>query len=572
MHHQGIRKGSQALVAATLLLSGCHVSTQSITPKDQYSNTLGTLKTILDAQQKPSEQLSLSEAIARTLKYNLDHRVSVAQTALESSNFKLAMMQMIPKINASMDYSFRDNALIQNLVQNGQVVTGQTSTTPRYILQNGYEVELSTLDFGLSYVRAKQQSKRALISEEQRRKITQQLVQESTTAYWQAFTAQRMGAKVSNYKMKVETALARSKRISQDQTRSNQIELDYQQVLIKSIRRANALQRDIGNAKVELSRLMNVHPQAKYTLKEPSYKLQKLPAIKPQLIKMDTLALVSRPELREASYNKLIRKYGIEAAVMSVLPDLNFDYGWNQTNNMFLKNQAWAGGNVNIAWNILKAVLMGPQEIASANYAVEFEKIKQAANTLSVLTQIRVALVNYNLWREDFNYALQELKVSNQLLSHAQNLESAQQGNEQVTIRRGIEKLNAEFDAGITHAKAQEALFKLYQSIGIDIMPSYASLLSLNELTQLVGNVLDTTAKGGFNQSVEARYQALLPTLGSPNVKKVLTKGKSFYKVVSPIKLVNAGVLSDNVKKTLVTENKTLIMPIKKAMGMKSRS
>ena len=502
------------MAVAALVITGCSITPKAIDHETQLNNTYKGLHDALNAQQPINHKITLSEAIARTLKYNLDHKVQQAQLMLESGNLKAAYMEMLPALNASVDYSFRNNDLIQNLVNSdGQVVSGEQSFTPREVINQSYGLQWSLLDLGLSYTRAQQQANRVMIAEEERRKITQQLIQEVVSAYWKAWTAQTMISEVNRFKEKAELALKRSKEAASSKANTPQIELDYQQVLIKAIRKINQLNAQIADAKATLARLMNASLDSKFELTNPGTDLAQLPDINPQFAKMDTLALIYRPELRQASYQAEIARKGIQAAIINMLPGIDFNFGYNATNNEFMKNQYWLGGNIGASLNLIQTVLTGPYAINLANETHSFEQLKQIATTITVLTQVRVAYTNYLLWQEDAHYAVQEAKVSMSLFEHAEKLEKANQGNEQITIRRGIEAISAQFDKDVTLARAHEALSKLYQSIGLDIMPAEARNMPLAELEKKVSTVLKAQSQGEFNREINKAYDDIKPTL-----------------------------------------------------------
>ncbi|WP_440994327.1 TolC family protein [Cysteiniphilum litorale] len=502
------------IALAALVITGCSITPKAVDHETQLNNTYKGLHNAFNAQQAIDHKITLSEAIARTLKYNLDHKVQQAQLMLESGNLKAAYMEMLPALNAGVDYSFRNNDLIQNLVDsNGTTQNGEQSFTPREVINQSYGLQWSLLDLGLSYTRAQQQANRVMIAEEERRKITQQLIQEVVSAYWKAWTAQTMISEVTRFKEKAELALKRSKEAASSKANTPQIELDYQQVLIKAIRKINQLNAQIADAKATLARLMNASPDSKFELTNPGTDLAQLPDINPQFEKMDTLALIYRPELRQASYQAEIAKKGIQAAIINMLPGIDFTFGYNATNNEFMRNQYWWGGNIGASLNLIQTVLTGPYAISLANQTHSFEQLKQIATTITVLTQVRIAYTNYLLWQEDAHYAVQEAKVSMALFDHAEKLEKANQGNEQITIRRGIEAISAQFDKDVTLARAHEALSKLYQSIGLDIMPAEARNMPLAELEKKVSTVLKAQSQGEFNSEINKAYADIKPTL-----------------------------------------------------------
>ena len=104
------------IIFSALIITGCSITPTVVDNEAQLNNTYKGLHEVLNSQQVVDHTITLSEAIARTLKYNLDHRVQQAQLMLESGNLKAAYMEMLPAVNLGVDYSFRNNDLIQNLV------------------------------------------------------------------------------------------------------------------------------------------------------------------------------------------------------------------------------------------------------------------------------------------------------------------------------------------------------------------------------------------------------------------------------------------------------------------------
>jgi len=554
--HVGRVKPFVWLTTVTIFLSGCSISPQAVKNEVQLNNTYKGLHEILNTQPPINHEITLPEAIARTLKYNLDHRVQQAQLMIESGNLKAAYMEMLPALNANIGYSFRNNELIQNLVDsNGQVVSGDRSFTPREVLSQSYGLQWSLLDLGLGYTRAEQQANRVMIAEEERRKIMQKLVQEVISVYWKAWIAQSMIAEVARFKEKVELALRRSQEAVDKKVNTPQVELDYQQDLIKAIRRINQLTAQIVDAKANLMRLMNASPNSNFALTNPGSNLAQLPNILPQFEKMDTLALIYRPELRQASYQAEIAKKGIKAAIMNMLPGIDFNFGYNVTNNEFMKNQYWWGGNIGASLNLIQTVLASPYAISLANQIHSFEQLKQIATTITVLTQVRVAYMNYLLWQEDASYAVQEAKVSMALFEHAEKLEQINQGNEQITIRRGVEAISAQFDKDVTLARAYEALSKLYQSIGLDLLFIEVRDLPLAEIEKKVSSLLKAQSHGEFNAEINKAYAEVEPTLDKIKHEMQLASENQAIADKPKLDKTEATIMKKNTNETTFDQN-----------------
>lgn len=501
---------SASISCTVLLLFGCSTSPVPVENKQQFENTYTRLHQTIARQEKIGTQVTLAEAIARTLKYNLDHRVQKAQLYFEAGSLKQAYLQMLPVLGVDAGYSFRNNSLIQNNIdESGRLTRGSQSFTPQEITTASTGLQWNILDLGMSYTRAKQQANKVLIAKEQRRKITQQLTQEVINAYWKAWTAQQLENQLTTLKSQAEAALAKSRILVKEKVRPAMFEYNYQQSLLKSIRKATQLSREISSAKSNLVRLMNANPTAEFKLVEPQEAIATLPKIEPQLQQMDIVALINRPELREASYVTEIAKQGINQAMLNMLPGVNFDYGYNYTSNKFLLNNTWAGGNINLSWDLLNAVLKGPASISVAKDKHQLEKLKQLAFTSAVLSQIRISYTNYLQWREEYKYANEQANVTEIIYKNTANMLTAGLGTQQSLIQHGIEALVSRFESGLAYANAEDALSRLYQSVGVDAFYIERDQMHLRELTAAVEEKLILKSQGSFNDIIQQQYSGL---------------------------------------------------------------
>ncbi|TAK76111.1 MAG: transporter, partial [Gammaproteobacteria bacterium] len=177
------------LLVASLILSACYVQSQPTSIDENYKIAEKNLKS-LSQEQPPVKKIDFYEALARGLKYNLDYRIKLANNALQLDQLQLAEFAMFPQLNATGSLYTRSN----DLSSFGTTTTGQTTdvlnSTPRTLRSARGAFSWNILDFGVSYVRAKQQSERYLIALEEERKQAQKLTQDITTAYWNAYSAQ----------------------------------------------------------------------------------------------------------------------------------------------------------------------------------------------------------------------------------------------------------------------------------------------------------------------------------------------------------------------------------------------
>ena len=137
-------------------------------------------------------RLSFYEALSRGLKYNLDYRIKLANNAIQNQQFKLAYFAMFPALNVTGSLYTRNNDLATFGITSTGQLTDVLNSTPRTLRSARVAASWSLLDFGVSYLRARQQSHRYWIAEEEARKQLQQLTQDILTAYWDAYSAQNL--------------------------------------------------------------------------------------------------------------------------------------------------------------------------------------------------------------------------------------------------------------------------------------------------------------------------------------------------------------------------------------------
>src|SRR5690606_29006486 len=111
-------------------------------------------------QPPASAPVTLEEAMARALKYNLDNRLKMMEQALAHHQLDIANFNLLPQLTANAGYVTRDNRYGSS---SQDLATGQQSLVPSTSLDKTYRTaDLSfswnILDFGVSYYQAHQQA------------------------------------------------------------------------------------------------------------------------------------------------------------------------------------------------------------------------------------------------------------------------------------------------------------------------------------------------------------------------------------------------------------------------------
>ena len=148
---------------------------------------------MFSTQETARGPISLSQATARAIRYNMDYRTRMMEEALALGQLDVANFDLLPKITASAGYTSRSNeAFGYGFGTDGKVTANPSASQERQIATAKAGISWSILDFGLSYYRAKQLSDQAMVADERRRKAMQNLVLDVRQAFWRAYAAQQL--------------------------------------------------------------------------------------------------------------------------------------------------------------------------------------------------------------------------------------------------------------------------------------------------------------------------------------------------------------------------------------------
>ena len=95
-------------------IAGCAFAPQPLAPEDQRLLLLNDRIRASREVEPLGSSLSLSEAVARGLKYNLDHRSKMLEQTIALGTYELSNYDMLPKVLATAGYNYRNNWFITN--------------------------------------------------------------------------------------------------------------------------------------------------------------------------------------------------------------------------------------------------------------------------------------------------------------------------------------------------------------------------------------------------------------------------------------------------------------------------
>ena len=215
--------------------------------------------------------IGLYEAMARALKYNLDHRVETMRIVLAQREMANATAGMLPKLMASAGYAVRNNdsASYSRSLFTNTVAAQPTSSAEKQNVTADLKFSYNLLDFGLSYIRARQAADKALIAEELRQRVRTRIVEEVRTAYWKAISADQLLDGFGRLEGRIEKTIADNRRLRDNGLTSPLATLTYERELVDIRREIGQLERQLKTSKFELAALMGLKPGTAFKIVQP---------------------------------------------------------------------------------------------------------------------------------------------------------------------------------------------------------------------------------------------------------------------------------------------------------------
>lgn len=468
-----------------LLTASCSIEQPPVTVAERKQNLEQDIKETYQDQVAVIGPISLYDAMARAVAYNLDHRVKMMEAAVANGQYDVSKFDLLPQLAANAGYNVRDSDLLttsKNPAGFNVPSTGQTSEDRRRGTVQ-LNVMFNILDFGVSYARARQESNGILIAEERRKRLVQTIIEDVRSAYWRAVSAQMLGHDIDRLIKVSETALDRARAIERDQLQPPLKVLDYQKQVVQTLSQLSQAKRDLGIAKVELAALMNLPPDTKYDVVEPSPddELQE-PATLPPIEVMENVALVNRPELREEDLQARNGDLDIFKAQIQQFPSLGGTLGINYDSNSYLVNKVWQEAAVSASMNLFK-LFSGPAGVDLARAQKSVEDAKRRALNVAVFTQVEVGYAKLGIVAQEYGFSVSESEIDSKLAFQANGAYRSGVLDELEVIRNDGNALVARLRRDQSFAALQNAIGHMYTAIGIDPLPDTLPSADLTTLS-----------------------------------------------------------------------------------------
>lgn len=456
-----------ALALTAILLSGCAVAPVELSQAELADIAARSIDGAAADQEPVHGAIDLYEAIARALKYNLDHQVELAEQSVRERELALSHYSMLPQLVANSGYAGRDSfsaSSSQNILTGAQSLATSTSQD-KHLRTSDIVFSWNVLDFGLSYVRARQAADKVLVQAELRRKVTLRIVEETRSAYWKAVSAQRLLGRLARIEEDARAVEKESRTVATDRQTSPITALTYEREIIEVQRTVGEVTRELNTAKNQLAALMNLPPESKFKLAVAKRDVSTGLGGPASSLIHDAVA--NRPELREVSYRKRINEHEAHAALLEMLPGISLVAGSNFDSNSFLFDNHWQNWGAKASFNLLKVFSYPARRDVIDDQDAMLEK-RQLAVTMAIMTQVYISRIRLLHAIKEFRTAQRYRNVQSDLLAQIRSESAAGRVSRQTLVREEVNTIVAEAKLDIAYAAVESARANMHTSLGID--------------------------------------------------------------------------------------------------------
>jgi len=492
-----VSKGKLLIGVALLTFTvGCATKVDPLSKEDRLERASSDLAVMFQGQEPITKPITIGEAIARALTYNLDHRLKKMETALAVRKYEFDRTEMLPRLVADAGYSRRSNdpgARSINVDTGEETLPGSTSTE-RTNEFSDLIFTWNTLDFGLSYYTAKQSSNEVLIAEERRRKTIQNISQDVIDAFWKAWMSQSLQPKIDALIAESSRALNSSRDLVRRGVQDSEQALRSQSSILNTLNALVEMRDRVDLGKARLGALLNIKPGTDFKVSPPST-MDVPSALSEGVDEISQKALLNRPELREEDYRKRVSQLDVKKAILKMFPQLTFSTGYYRNENEFLVNRDWNEVGADLSWDLL-GLLNANAEKKFQQANVDVADARRVALSLAVMTQVYLGVSRYELARSRYSAASELYEIRSRLARNNRSRGSRASGIEELDSRAAA--LAAEMRRNLAFAETQAAFARVINSAGVDPVPADVSSYDLQTLSDAFNQRWSAIVKGAL--------------------------------------------------------------------------
>lgn len=494
--HKNLKKIIPALLVA-VVVSGC-ARTKPFTEIEISRQAQKDVSQIYNSQELLTNPLTLTNAMARALKYNLDNRVKLIEQAVASGNLALARQDMWPMLRASADRTARSNVDGSRSRNTTSGVLSVDPITSQDQDRTSADIRFTwnLLDFGVGYMQAKQESDRYYISNKIRQKVMLKILQQVRASYWKASTMQELSGKADLIITRVDQTLGELQQIRRERLNPPLNTLNDIRVLLETKQQLEQIRQVIDYAKVELASLINVPPGTDFELVVPR-SLKDIPVLPEDVdpMELELTALTNSVDYVNQLYNVRIDQIESRKSLLRLLPSIEFSYGQNYDSNSYLLNKSWNEAGLRVSANLM-GVFSFRNVWKHGKAKKQLAAVRRMAVNMAVVAGVHLAWQEYFNSRNRQEQAEELSSVDKEIAKLTLSAKENSTASPVISIQKELKSFRSEIGYRLANAEVHEAFGTFLVSMGLNPVPENYQLLSVDALGKEIDKKYSAWEKG----------------------------------------------------------------------------
>jgi outer membrane protein TolC len=474
-----------AALAFSLLLPGClaeknrealrqenaRKDIERIREPDEYKAKTPKAKaeaTAPNVPLKPASPLSLEDAVEFALTRNLDALVAAQEKAVQEEMVTGAKYRLLPNLLIDAEHSQKSWDVASTSVS---IYSGQVSVEPSIsseLVSNTYNVGLSwdLLNLGVNIVRWRQNVGKAEAASERLRRTKQDIALNVTRAYLKAAVAKDAASRAQAL---LDEGRKRHDIITKQIAEGTLSKVDGLQSdvgITEMMLRLKVYSNDYRTAMTELSELLGLKPEDMADIKDMDMSVDPKPK-RFDIAALEGEAFSKRPELFQQDIEQKISQQDADIAFLQMFPSITPYYRYSYDSNKYLSKNDWYVVGVKMSLDLFSIPKLMYDRF-TANQQAELAAKRRMKIALSVLTQVRLSIIEYNETTERLQLAANLEKERLELLEAVREQVRTGKLKESLLLDEDQRYMSARVQHLTNYAGALIALARLDNSLGRD--------------------------------------------------------------------------------------------------------
>ncbi len=396
-----------ATVISLMIGSGCTTRYTVDLAADREINAADDLE-LLKPQESVTvpEPLTLEAAVRFSFEHNLEMRINRIMARIDDDKALAKNLEMLPDFTLQAAIEDKSDYLRASISEERTQKTADLT------------LAWNLLDFGISYIRARQAALQNEVRRMERLRQAQTLALDIAGTFFKAAMAERDLERVRTVEEQMRRYLEKASEMVAQNRLDPIVAKDIEKKLTEMAITVGTLQADLSGAKYELAKLMGLPAGTDLVLADGRAEnwiedLPELDALDPMAL--ERISLHNRPEFFAADLNSRIQHDEARAALVQMFPSIRFDLAGHYNGNDSYVTNEWATVGAGLMYNFLAL----PARYMEWNAQVKAEtkvRLERLLLTGSVIAQTHLALHEYTVKTRHFKLNDEAFRVSAELL------------------------------------------------------------------------------------------------------------------------------------------------------------